>query len=252
MPFSLLTFAIVPGAILGLFLFVRVVLPLFAQVGSNISRVIARIATPEDTASEFLAACEERSIALARDAQELERVQIEVQDLRARLEVIAPSARSLIPVRVIAWALPGDTGHITVMGDDLTATTRGSAVVARDDVLLGVIAGVRGTLADVRLLTHPQSTVPVALVARSGNRTIGIATGSGGTLLDLRYIPRDSGIAVGDIVVTSGLDGVLPQGLLVGTVASIEDTPSASLLSATVQPFLAPMDVALLSIVQSR
>jgi rod shape-determining protein MreC len=76
--------------------------------------------------------------------------------------------------------------------------------------------------ADVLLLLDPDSGVAVrhqderfAGVLRGGNR--GFAR-----IASLAYVPRDQDVAVGDVLVTSGLDGLYPPGLRVGRVAMVE------------------------------
>ena len=50
------------------------------------------------------------------------------------------------------------------------------------------------------------------------SRTAGILSGSGDLLLDLNYISNAEEAAVGDIVLSSGLDGIFPKGLVIGKV----------------------------------
>ena len=52
----------------------------------------------------------------------------------------------------------------------------------------------------------------------------------------LGYIPRESGIAAGDLLVTSGVSGIFPEGQLVGRVVEVFPEASGSSLYAVVQP----------------
>ncbi len=107
----------------------------------------------------------------------------------------------------------------------------------RDGVLPGWIVVARGALAgrvnrldddwsEVLLVSDPESGVAVrhqldrfAGILRGGNR-------GPSTFARLEYVPRDQAVAVGDAVVTSGLDGVYPPGLLVGYVRDMAgDSP---------------------------
>jgi len=49
-------------------------------------------------------------------------------------------------------------------------------------------------------------------------RTPGVLRGSGYLLLDLNYVSNTEQIAVGDVVLSSGLDGIFPKGLAIGKV----------------------------------
>jgi rod shape-determining protein MreC len=58
-------------------------------------------------------------------------------------------------------------------------------------------------------------------VARNGLRAVAFGGGSSG-LLELRYLAANAEIVNGDKLVTSGIDGVYPQGLPVATVTRVE------------------------------
>jgi rod shape-determining protein MreC len=64
-----------------------------------------------------------------------------------------------------------------------------------------------------------------ALVARS--RTQGVVTGSGDQLLTLDYLSELADVMVGDVVVTSGIDGIYPKGYVIGRVESVEKTATS-------------------------
>ena len=102
---------------------------------------------------------------------------------------------------------------------------------SRDDVTLGLPvidhAGVVGQVtrvfpftSEVTLLTDKDQAIPVQ-VLRSGLRSIVNGRGHSG-LLDLRFVAQDADIQIGDILVTSGLDGMYPAGLAVARVTQVE------------------------------
>jgi rod shape-determining protein MreC len=49
-----------------------------------------------------------------------------------------------------------------------------------------------------------------------------VVLGTGGDRLRLEYVPGTADIQVGDVVVTSGIDGIYPKGFKVGAIESIE------------------------------
>jgi rod shape-determining protein MreC len=93
--------------------------------------------------------------------------------------------------------------------------------VAMDDIgIVGQITRVYPWLSEVTLITEKNHAVPVQ-VQRNGLRTI--VFGAGDTsLLSLRYIPTSSDIQNGDVLVTSGVDGIYPPGIPVARVEKIE------------------------------
>ena len=73
--------------------------------------------------------------------------------------------------------------------------------------------------AKVQLLVDRNAAVAV-MIERS--RVQGIAMGSGENLLRLEYVPGSADLVNGDVVVTSGIDGIYPPGFAVGRVEGIE------------------------------
>jgi len=94
---------------------------------------------------------------------------------------------------------------------------KGLAVVTPLGVV-GQVVAVTARTAKVLLLTDPNSGVDV-LVQRT--RARGIVSGSldNGTIL--KYVKRSEDIQEGDRLVTSGLDGVFPKGVVVGAVIKV-------------------------------
>lgn len=92
--------------------------------------------------------------------------------------------------------------------------------------------------AEVTVLTDRNATIPVQ-VQRTGQRSIAFGGAEPG-MLELRFLNAGSDLREGDVVVTSGIDGIYPPGLPVGTVARIEPTASsASYARVLVRPLAA-------------
>ena len=67
-------------------------------------------------------------------------------------------------------------------------------------------------------------------------RSPGVLRGTGNPLLELNYIGNTEQVNVGDLVVTSGLDGIFPKGLPVGKV--VETSKGKTVFRMiTVEPF---------------
>ncbi len=109
--------------------------------------------------------------------------------------------------------------------------------VITSDGLVGIIWEVGLTYSHVRTITDISVEVGVySITARdSGIVTGDIALSSEG-LCRLKYLPKNSGISSGELVVTSGIGGVFPKNLVVGTVRSVEIDSNGLSLSATVEP----------------
>lgn len=97
----------------------------------------------------------------------------------------------------------------------------GMAVVVPSGVV-GKVEAVFGASSMVVLLSDAEAGAGVVL-GRSG--APGVIRGTNGILSRLDYVPPHVGVAVGEQVYTSGLDGVFPAGMPVGEVVSVETTP---------------------------
>ena len=91
---------------------------------------------------------------------------------------------------------------------------KGMAVVTPLGVV-GQVVSVTARSAKVLLITDANSGVDV-LVQRT--RARGIVSGSLENGPVLKYVKRSEDIQVGDRLITSGLDGIFPKGMMVGTV----------------------------------
>lgn len=95
----------------------------------------------------------------------------------------------------------------------------GSPVI--DDVgVVGQVTRVFPLTAEVTLLTDKDQTIPVQVV-RNGLRGVAFGGVEPGTL-DLRFMASNADLVNGDVVTTSGIDGVYPAGLSVATVTRVE------------------------------
>jgi rod shape-determining protein MreC len=106
-------------------------------------------------------------------------------------------------------------------------------VVTAGGTLIGRIDQVSLRSAKVQLLNDPSSAVNVKLQT-SG--VTGLAVGQSGGLLRMQYIPLDAKLSPNDIVLTSGLGGNLPRGLVVGQVTAIEKRDVDLFQSALLTP----------------
>ncbi len=106
------------------------------------------------------------------------------------------------------------------------------------------------------LLTDPNHAVDV-LVQRSRVRGIMLGTGgddlrlrSGSTIGRLEYVRGVVDVVVGDVLVTSGLDGRYPAGIPVGELTKVRRTTEGTLDYAEVVPFVDWNAIQLVSLVR--
>ena len=85
--------------------------------------------------------------------------------------------------------------------------------------IIGQITRVFPFSAEVTLVTDKNQAVPVQ-VQRTGQRSVTFGLGNG--QVELKYIPANADVQVGDMLVTSGLDGVYLPGFPVAKVIHVE------------------------------
>jgi len=97
--------------------------------------------------------------------------------------------------------------------------------IVMDDIgLVGQVTRVYPWLSEVTLITDKDHAVPIQML-RTGLRAVVFGSGDVSNLA-LRYMPSSSDIQVGDVMVTSGIDGTYPPGLPVAKVTQIERDPA--------------------------
>jgi len=170
------------------------------------------------------------------DAQaENERLRHEVAELRVQLQLARAEAgrttrmrqlldlrdRTSLPTRaaeIIGTSATTDFKTVTIdRGTDHGVLTD-MAVVSPGGAVGRVVMPTRHA-AKVQLLIDRSAAVAV-VVERS--RAQGVAFGTGDTTLRLEYLPTTADITEGDVLTTSGIDGIYPPGFLVGRVERIE------------------------------
>jgi rod shape-determining protein MreC len=142
--------------------------------------------------------------------------QIRQENLRLRkliaLSEILPN--EMLGARVIART-PSFFANVVYIDRGWQDGVRADAAVVSGDGVVGRIVLASRNQAQVQLITNPDASVGVML---ANSRTPGVLRGSGDYLLDLNYIGNTEQVAVGDIVLSSGLDGIYPKGLAIGKV----------------------------------
>ncbi len=105
--------------------------------------------------------------------------------------------------------------------------------------IVGQVAAVDKYTATVILISDNQHAIPIQ-VNRNGIRSIAVGTGDVGKLR-LPYLTGEADVRSGDLLVSSGLDGIFPAGYPVAVVSKIEHAPSATFALVEAKP-LAQLD----------
>ena len=154
-------------------------------------------------------------------AGQVEQLLQENSRLRKILGLREQLATSVMAAEVLYDAADPYTRKIIIDKGLLQDVGLGSPVLDESGVL-GQVTRVHPLVSEVTLVTDRDLAIPV-LNVRTGARSVAYgdsaASGSG---LELRFMGSNSDVQVGDLLTTSGVDGVYPSGLPVAKISKIE------------------------------
>ena len=183
------------------------------QGGSGYFETLQQAQVVEDDARRKLSLLSQRASQVEQLLQENSRLRA-LLALNPRLEAAGQAAE------VLYDAPDPYTRRIIIDKGQLKNVQLGSPVIDEAGVL-GQVTRVEPLLSEVTLVIDRDFAIPV-LNTRTGARSVayGDTLGSGG--LELRYMPANADVQDGDLLSTSGVDGVYPPGLQVARVDKVE------------------------------
>jgi len=170
---------------------------------------------------------EEAQIALQQQRALADRT----RNLERLLDLRDTSKLDTLAAEIIAAGAMPDFRTLTI--------DKGTREGVRVDMAVIAPAGIVGRVvlptsraAKVQLLID-RNAAAGALVERS--RAQGVVTGGGDNRLRMDYVSEVADVIVGDLVVTSGIDGIYPKGYVIGQVESVEKS-GTSYKTITIRP----------------
>jgi rod shape-determining protein MreC len=180
------------------------------EVGAYFSTVSAM----QDENSRF----KRQQVELAGTLLRQHQLDQENQRLRALLEMKQRQPAKGLVADIVYGARDPFSRKVFIDKGSQSGIAGGQAVV--DEVgLIGQVTRVYPLQSEVTLISDKDQAVPVQ-VMRNGLRAV--VFGSGGGPLELRFLAADADVQNGDVLVTSGLDGVYLAGLPVAKVVRVE------------------------------
>ncbi|MEY3271249.1 MAG: hypothetical protein RLZZ341_150 [Pseudomonadota bacterium] len=176
---------------------------------------------------------ERRATALAERATRAEQLAAENARLRALLELRPALTVRSLPAEVLYEAADPYSRKVFI-DRGLTQGVKLGAPVIGEAGVLGQVTQVYPLTAEVTLLSDKDAAIPV-LNTRTQQRSAAFGAGRGGGL-ELRFMSGNADVKVGDVLHTSGLDGIYPPGLPVATVASVERRVESGFARIVLEP----------------
>lgn len=160
---------------------------------------------------------------LQQDLREFEIVKSENETLKEYVNLKDKySEYSTIPAYVINKDISNYNNCIVINVGSNDGIKVGMAVIS-DKGLVGNIISVTTNTAKVQTIIDSSSSISCTLTA-SRDTIIARGTLEANSKLTATYIPTEASIIEGDLVETSGLGGIYPKGILVGTIEKVINT----------------------------
>ena len=175
----------------------------------------------------------QQQIAMSQTLQQAQRTQAENSQLRKLLE-----AREKLPGKTMLGEILYDARDVftrkVILDRGSQQGVKAGLPVIDNQGVVGQVTRVFPFTSEVTLLTDKEQAIPVQ-VLRNGLRSVAYGRGQSG-YLDLRFMEPNADVVVGDILVTSGIDGIYPAGLAVARVTQVENNANGAFGRIVCQP----------------
>jgi rod shape-determining protein MreC len=154
-------------------------------------------------------------------SQQVEQLQIENQNLRQLMGLQSSMVVASQAAEVLFDVPDPYNQRIVIDRGQLKNVALGSPVIDAGGVV-GQVTRVYPMTSEVTLLTDKDQSIPV-LNSRTGARNI--TSGdvlAGQPMIELKFVPASADVKEGDLLTTSGIDGIYPAGLQVARISHIE------------------------------
>ncbi|MBA4175829.1 MAG: rod shape-determining protein MreC [Leptothrix sp. (in: Bacteria)] len=200
------------------------------QGGDDYLRGLRSAQEAERRAALRVAAQAERALRTEQLAQENTR-------LRALLELRAATTVRSAPAEVLYEAADPYSRKVFIDRGAAQGMQPGWPVINEAGVL-GQVTRTYTLTSEVTLLADKDAAIPV-LNQRTQQRGAAFGGAAGGGM-ELRYASANADVKVGDVLHTSGLDGVYPPGLPVARVTGVERRVESGFARIQLQPVAEP------------
>lgn len=210
---------------------------LFDRAGGSVGSIGE--GAPSDLERRLEEVTAERDALLAENVR-LRELQEEVAQLQRQLGFQQSRPEFQLVTGNVLGRDPNGLQQVIVIDRGSNDGVRKGMAVISPDFLIGRVTDVSADRARVTLLIDATSQVGARLESTAGE---GVLYGryQHGELLELRHLDPDAEVHEGDLVVTSGRTALVPEGLVIGKVATARRNVQRDTLSVSVTP-LVPYD----------
>jgi len=201
-----------------------------------VTRVVQDYFTSLNSALTNEEAARRKLILQSQRANQVEELTVENTQLRKLLSLRDRLSTPSTSAEVLYDAADPYTRKVIIDKGLAQGVEPGSPVIDESGVL-GQVTRVHPLISEVTLVTDVDQAIPV-LNTRTGLRgiTSGDAGRHGSGGLELRYMAANADVQAGDLLTTSGVDGVYPPGIPVARVVKVERRPDSAFARIVLHP----------------
>jgi rod shape-determining protein MreC len=175
---------------------------------------------------------QKRVLVLIEENNRLKEVDLENSRLKEILAFKEDLTFDAVGAKVLAFNLSGWTKTIKLNKGTTDGIVEDMPVISPMGVIGRIIQATSGS-STALLITDPRSNIDVTI---QRTRVRGIAEGNGKNALILKYIRDLDDVEIGDKVVTAGISGIFPTGLVVGEITRTEKSGDNFFKRIEIQP----------------
>jgi len=174
----------------------------------------------------------------------------ENKSLREHLGFLSKNEYKYVMANVISRGDIADAGSrtetITIDRGAKDGIYPGLGVVSSAGVIVGKVTEVKDNISQVYLTNN--NKCKLAATALNIDNTSGVVEGELGLTIKMSFIPQNKEIKADDIVITSGLEQMIPRGLVIGAVLDVSKENNEVWQTAVIEPMLDPEDLVIVSV----
>lgn len=161
----------------------------------------------------------------------LKEAKLENESLKKQLNFNQSTRTETIPASVSFYDPNNFSGYTLIDKGEEDGLKEGMTVLS-EGFLVGYIKEIDRKNSKVVLLVDPNFSTPVLI---QNSDTSGLLKGQIGFGLLLEKVPQNISLQKGDAIITSGLGGIFPKGLVIGQVEEVYKEPNTIFQSATIK-----------------
>lgn len=189
---------------------------------------------PADLAAE-VDSLHKKAAALMVANSRCQEIETENEKLRSTLKFNSANALKTVVADIIAKEDIAEDNRGLVINRGANDGLRvGLGIISEEGIMVGKIVEVKAATAKICLTTSQNCQLAATL--QNQDRTQGITDGDLGLTIRMNYIPQSERIVPGDLVISSGLGGDIPRGLVIGQVAKVYNASNEVWQEATIEP----------------